>query len=341
MAVVGQALKKPQAARGALSTAPGRTHFIPIVRKLKFLCVLVAIFAGLRIGSGGAQTYNSKLHEPIGHAIVGGEQEFTVESGNTLYEIAGYFGVDVRTIAAINHVRVNSIIRPGQRLRIDNRHIVPFSLHDGIIVNVPQRMLFFFKNGKLFGAYPVAVGRPSWPTPRGAFSIAEKREHPVWRVPVSIQNEMRREGLMVETRVPPGPDNPLGNYWLGLSIPGYGIHSTNAPESIYTFGTHGCIRLHPDDAEQLFKNVKVGDRGEIIYEPYLLARLPDGKVFLEVHRDIYGKGGPALPVIKIIASSNHLENLIDWRRAAEVVTRAEGIAREVTAARNPSGGAAQ
>jgi L,D-transpeptidase ErfK/SrfK len=303
--------------------------------------VIAAICAGLTVGVGAAQTSNSLLHEPIGHAIVGGDQEFTVERGNTLSEIAGYFGVDVRTIAAMNHIRVNSRIRPGQKLFIDNRHIVPFELHDGIILNLPQRMLFFFKNGKLFGAYPAAVGRPSWPTPQRAFSVLEMREHPVWRVPVSIQDEMRRNGWEVQTRVPPGPDNPLGDYFIGLSIPGYGIHSTNAPESIYTFGTHGCIRLHPDDAEQLFKNVKIGDRGEIIYEPYLLARLPDGKVFLEVHRDIYGKRGPALAAVKVIASSNHLENLIDWRRAAEVAARAEGIAREVTAASNLSGGGAR
>ncbi len=277
----------------------------------------------------------------MGHAIVGGEQEFTVERGNTLYEIAGFFGVDVRTIVAMNHIRVDSRIHPGQKLLIDNRHIVPFDLHDGIILNLPQRMLFFFKNGKLFGAYPAAVGRPSWPTPLRAFSVLEMRKHPVWRVPVSIQAEMRRNGWAVETRVPPGPDNPLGDYFIGLSIPGYGIHSTNAPESIYTFGTHGCVRLHPDDAEQLYKNVKIGDRGEIIYEPYLLARLLDGKVFLEVNYDIYGKRGPALPVIKAIADSNHLENLIDWSRAAEVIRRAQGIAQEVTAARNLSGGGAR
>ena len=291
--------------------------------------------------AGPACAQEAARAEPLSRAIVGSEQEFTVEPGNTLYEIAGFFGEDVSTIAAMNHIRRSSRLRAGQKLHIDNRHIVPLELHDGIVLNLPQRMLFFFKNGRLFGAYPAAVGRPSWPTPRRTFSVLEMREHPVWRVPVSIQAEMRRNGFEVETRVPPGPDNPLGDYFIGLSIPGYGIHSTNAPESIYTFGTHGCIRLHPDDAEALFKNVKIGDRGEIVYEPYLLAKLPDGKVFLEIHHDIYGKRGPALPVIKLIASSNRIENLINWHRAAGVVRRAEGIAQEVTAARNLSGGGAR
>ena len=57
--------------------------------------------------------------------------------------------------------------------------------------------------------------------------------------------------------MPPGPDNPLGKHWLGLSIHGYGIHGTIAPSSIYQFRTHGCIRLHPDDIAELFLTCRV------------------------------------------------------------------------------------
>ena len=56
---------------------------------------------------------------------------------------------------------------------------------------------------------------------------------------------MRREDKVVLTQVPPGPENPLGKHWVGLSIPGIGIHGTLAPASIYHFQSHGCIRLHP------------------------------------------------------------------------------------------------
>jgi L,D-transpeptidase ErfK/SrfK len=75
----------------------------------------------------------------------------------------------------------------------------------------------------------------------------------------------------------------------GLSFPSYGIHGTNAPLSIYDFQSRGCIQMHPEDAGALFRQVKVGQPGEIIYEPVLLAQLPDGRIFLEAHRDPYRK----------------------------------------------------
>lgn len=277
----------------------------------------------------------------LSRAVVGGDHDYVIRRGDMLLSIGADFGVDARTIAEMNHIGLNSIIYPGQRLRIDNRHIVPLELHEGIVINVPQRMLFLFKDGRLIGHYPVAVGRPSWRTPCGRFSIKEKRKNPEWRVPASIQEEMRREGQIVRQRVPPGLDNPLGEYWLGLSINGYGIHGTNAPESIYTFGTHGCIRLHPDDAKQVFENVKVGDPGELIYQPYLLARLSNGRVFAEVDPDIYRKRGSAILTLRRIAVSNHIENLINWPLTAELARRAYGIARDVTAVEDPSGGGAR
>jgi L,D-transpeptidase catalytic domain len=61
---------------------------------------------------------------------------------------------------------------------------------------------------------------------------------------------------------------PLAQAWF------YGIHGTNAPLSIYGFQSRGCIRMHPEDAGALFRQVKVGQPGEIICEPVLLAQLP-------------------------------------------------------------------
>ena len=90
--------------------------------------------------------------------------------------------------------------------------------------------------------------------------------------------------------VPPGANNPLGKYWLGLSMPGIGIHGTTSPKSIYHFQSHGCIRLHPEDAERLFHMVEEGEAGIIIYQPILLLHTPQGQVFIESHRDIYKKG---------------------------------------------------
>jgi len=83
------------------------------------------------------------------------------------------------------------------------------------------------------------------PTPTGSFSILTKEVDPTWDVPVSIRREMKREGKTPLVRVAPGPDNPLGDRWLGLSLPGVGIHGTNAPARIYTIrrtAASACIR---------------------------------------------------------------------------------------------------
>ena len=80
---------------------------------------------------------------------------------------------------------------------------------------------------------------------------------------------------------------PTGSDW---SLWGYGIHGTIAPSSVYHFRSHGCIRLHPDDIAELFDRVSVGTPGRLIYQPVLLAVVDDGRILLEVHRDIYELG---------------------------------------------------
>jgi hypothetical protein len=176
----------------------------------------------------------------------------------------------------------------------------------------------------------VAVGRATWKTPRGPFTIVEKEVDPTWDVPPSIQAEMRREGKPVIASIPPCPANPLGRYWIRLSHPGVGLHGTNAPGSIYRFTTHGCIRLHPDDVAALFERVSVGDAGLTAYDPVLLARLADGRIFAEVHQDPYKEGPDPLRHLRALAESAALTDAIDWTIVADVIRKREGVAVDVT-----------
>ena len=266
---------------------------------------------------------------PLAHSVVGGDTIYTIQPGDFLIAIGARFGMAPELLAKQNAIRYEAIIRPGQRLRIDNPHIVPATLDDGILINIPQRMLFNFSHGKLFAAYPVGLGKPAWPTPAGDFEIVSRVQNKTWIVPLSIQEEMRLEGKAVLEEVPPGPDNPLGAHWLGLSIWGYGIHGTIAPSSVYHFRSHGCIRLHPDDIAELFDRVEVGTTGLLIYQPVLLALTEDGRILLEVHRDIYNMGiDPALTV-RAMAEANSLSQDIDWPRVDSVIAAQEGLAREV------------
>ena len=177
-------------------------------------------------------------------------------------------------------------------------HLVPRVLDDGVILNVPQRLIAVMEDGFAVATYPVGLGRPDWPTFVGPFTIAAKEVDPTWDVPPSIQEEQRRAGKPVQTRVPPGPGNPLGKYWLGLSVPGYGIHGTNAPQSIARFQSHGCIRLRAEDIADLFTRVEIGTPGISVYEPVVLA-LIDGALWLEAHPDVYRRG-PKHPLDDVV-----------------------------------------
>jgi L,D-transpeptidase ErfK/SrfK len=261
--------------------------------------------------------------------LVGGEFTYQVRRGDSLTSIGARFGVDSRVIAATNRFSPNSTLKEGRSISIDNRHIIPQGISDGLLINLPQRMLYLFKSGALARAYPVGLGRPDWQSPTGSFRIISKEQNPVWNVPKSIQEEMRREGKVVIEQVPPCPENPLGKHWMGLSIPGFGIHGTIAPASIYSFQTHGCIRLHPDDIAELFEKVTEGTTVGFIYQRVLVARAGD-RVFLEVHRDVYRKQPDSLGALRAAVQAGELEPLLDWDKANAVFAKQEGIARDVT-----------
>ncbi len=266
----------------------------------------------------------------ISTEVAGDELTYHAQTGDTLTSIGARFGVEAAVLARRNALRAGQVLSVGQALTVDHRHIVPAHAGESLLINVPQRMLFQFRDGRAEGAYPVGLGRPTWQTPLGPFTVIEKEENPTWNVPLSIQAEMRREGKPVITMMPPCPANPLGHYFIRLSLPNIGIHGTNAPSSIYQFRTHGCIRLHPDDVCALFGRVSVGDAGRIVYEPTLMARVSDGRVFAELHRDIYRRAPAALSLLHDLAERAGLATAIDWDRVADVVRQREGLAVDVT-----------
>jgi L,D-transpeptidase ErfK/SrfK len=202
-------------------------------------------------------------------------------------------------------------------------------LEEGILINIPQRMLFLFKSGRLAGAYPVTVGRRDWQTPIGSFRVLEKQHEKTWKVPLSIQEEMRREGQVVRQEVPPGPGNPLGEYWIRIS-PSSGIHGTNSPSSIYGATSHGCIRLQPSAIAEAYPLIEIGMPVQIIYQPLLFAKTDDA-CYLEVNRDIYGTAPVALEPIEAWAAASGLEQAIDWRLVIAELTAKRGIARPICA----------
>lgn len=129
-----------------------------------------------------------------------------------------------------------------------------------IVVSIPDCKLALIENGEVKKVFPVAVGKPSTPSPAGSFKVVNRLSNPTYY----------HQGKVIA----PGAANPLGTRWVGLSEHGYGIHGTNVPSSIGKAASHGCIRMAKADLEQLFTLVQVGDAVEIRAErDVLTARL--------------------------------------------------------------------
>jgi len=269
--------------------------------------------------------------------LVGSTGSYSVVKGDNIRLIAAKLGVSRQHLIRKNSLDEKAYLKIGQKLSYNNRKIVPQKMKNGIVVNIPDRTLYYFKQGKLAISLPVALGVPvksdkyDWKTPTGRFRITAKMKDPTWHVPPSIQSEMEDQGKEVVTRMPPGSSNPLGKYAIKTSIPGILIHSTTKPWSIYSFASHGCIRIYPEQMEGFFKEVAVNTPGEIIYKPVKLAITEDGRVFLEVHRDVYGKSsiGLAMEARRMIEKQN-LSERVDWRKIESIVRHTSGIAEDIS-----------
>lgn len=259
---------------------------------------------------------------------VGGRFNYEVKTGDSLASIGARFGVGSASLIDMNQLRQPDVLTVGQSLVIDNAHLAAVDPRVSLTINIAQRLLVFVEQERVT-TYPVTVGRRTWPTPVGAFTIVEKEINPAWDVPISIQREMKAQGKPVITRMEASALNPLGAHWLRLSLPGLGIHGTNAPSSIYRFASHGCIRMHPDDVAELFGRVDRGTTGVLIYQPVILGII-GGRVWLEANPDEYRRGPNALQYVRSAAERGGVTDRIDWSAVDDVLRHRLGRAVNVT-----------
>ena len=120
-----------------------------------------------------------------------------------------------------------------------------------IVIRRGSNRLFLYQGTRYRRVFAVATGQSRYPTPLGRFSVVVKWRNPWWYPP-------RSSWAAGQSPIPPGPNNPLGTRWMGLSAPGVGIHGTPSDSSIGYSVSHGCIRMHIPEAEWLFNRVVVG-----------------------------------------------------------------------------------
>lgn len=264
-----------------------------------------------------------------GEDVIGRLAAVRLEKEDTLPDIARHFGLGINAIRAANPGVDQWVPEAGERVLLPLSFILPDAPRKGIVVNLATMRLFQFKEDGTslqVTTYPVGVGTDERPTPTGQMHVARKAARPTWHVPASIAEDHRKKGDPLPARIPPGPENPLGEYALYLSMPGYLIHGTNKPASVGLTATNGCLRLYPENIKTLFDDTPVKTGVLIVNQPYLVGQR-NGVLYLEAHAPIDASG--ALESEKLLKKLKSIEKkaagTLDWNRVREVQAQARGI----------------
>lgn len=209
--------------------------------------------------------------------------------GETFLEIGRRYDLGYNEMIAANRNSDPWIPKREEPLVIPNRWLVPDAARNGIVLNIPEMRLYYFRDGgRRVITAPVGLGREDWKTPQGSFRVRGKTVNPTWVIPETIRKERIEENGFSEYSIPGGtPENPLGKFRLELTLPTYGIHGSNKEWGVGMLVSHGCLRLYNEDIATLFPMIEVGTPGSFVYQPVKVGK-HRGRVLVEVHDDIYG-----------------------------------------------------
>jgi L,D-transpeptidase ErfK/SrfK len=272
-----------------------------------------------------------------GAVLLGTDTRIKVTEQDRLLDIARRYSLGYPEIVRANPgVDIWLPGDAGREILLPGRHILPGGPREGIVVNLPEHRLYYYPKptpGKapVVITYPVSIGRMDWHSPLGQTWVSAKERHPSWYPPETIRREHATRGDPLPKVVPPGPNNPLGEYKMRLAVGDgtYEIHGTNNPVAIGLSVTHGCIRMYSDDVADLFRQVPVGTRVWLINEPVKIAYV-DGKLVVEAHPPVDGEGqtiNPDLAVMaqKLRAAVGGDTAAIHWEFARAALEAATGI----------------
>jgi L,D-transpeptidase ErfK/SrfK len=298
---------------------------------------------------------------PEGYDVIGAVSTIAARREDTLVDIARRHGLGYQDIVRANPEVNVWVPGEGTEVILPTQYVLPPGPRDGVILNLAEYRLYYFPKAKegetaYVMTYPISIGRMDWETPLGKTSVISKVRNPSWYVPKSVLAEHEADGNPLPRIVPPGPDNPLGEYAMRLGLPGYLIHGTNRPAGVGMRVTHGCVRMFPEDIEFLFGKIDLNTTVRIINEPIKMGWSGNNLV-MEVH--------PVLEVVmpevadeavdevtdetaedplevvvevkdpltyvteQFIETTAERPGQLDWDRVEQLVNRSEGIPTSV------------
>jgi L,D-transpeptidase ErfK/SrfK len=256
---------------------------------------------------------------------------------DTLLEVARRFDLGYVELVAANPGIDPWLPGDGTEVILPTVHLLPDAKPQGIVINLGDMRLYYFEGpGQPPRSYPIGIGREGLLTPVGTTVIARKTKDPVWRP----TPRMRTEDPTLPEVVSAGPENPMGTRAMYLGWSQYAIHGTNKPAGIGRRSSSGCIRMYPEDAEELYGLVAVGTKVTVVDQPIKLGWI-NGEIFMDAHStqvqsdqiETSGRFEPRLPgssVDQVVAFAGQEAHRLDWSRIREAVMQRRGYPIRIT-----------
>lgn len=292
---------------------------------------LIKLFLVFFVGA----TFATQLPLPAKNQDVVGQIQFAqIQAGDTLSTIARRYDMGFFEVAEANPEVDPAHLVVGDEVIIPSQYILPQGERKGIIINLATMRLFYFPpNVNYFYTYPVGIGKQSWDSPAGQWSIVQKIKDPVWVVPDSIYKFRQQNGDPVPHEMPSGPLNPLGYYAMRLSNPTFLIHGTDDPDSVGRRSSAGCIHLYPEDIEALFNLTALQTSVRIINQPYEIG-WNGNDIYIAAHLPLVEQRSTlanySADSVTLVHSFDVKNKKIDFNQAQEILKEHTGVPTKVS-----------
>jgi L,D-transpeptidase ErfK/SrfK len=262
--------------------------------------------------------------DPQALTLVGAVQHYRIKKGDDLLELARHYGLGYSELGVLYRHWDPFLPPVGAELTVPTLWIVPNNHGNQIIVNTGEMRLYYFVNNNTqVYTFPIGMGVLDFRTPQGKFRVIEKKVKPAWHIPKSLQ---AKYGMSV---MPPGDENPLGDYKLTLSWGDYGIHGTAMPLGVGRLVSHGCTRMYPEHIKKLFPMVPMGASVEYVYEPAKIG-FRQGRIYLSVHEDVYFKIRSMILHVLTLLEQRSLADQVNMRKVMQAVEEQNGLPVDIT-----------
>lgn len=260
-----------------------------------------------------------------------GNVHYLIRGHETIVELAMTLGMGFNELYAPNRNIPVWVPEAGTVVETPLLWVLPRAIErSDIVINLPEMRLYHRLPDGSVESFSVGIGREGFDTPLGKARVTHKKKDPTWIVPESILKEDPSKPKIVK----PGPENPLGDRAIYLTLPGYRIHGTNQPYGLGRRVSHGCIRLYPVDIRHLFETVLAGDKVNFVDETVKAGWL-GADLYLEVHEPLTQEVLNKLPTLAAEVVREAMKRradasvLVDWDRVKDVARKADGVATPV------------